>query len=377
MPRQRKPDPSIPGHIDQRKLPVGVYWDRRDHYWYTITHAPKAKRSRIAAADALMSDLHAAMELSRGIDSSSLDYMLALFEESGQFKREIGEATRDDYRYCRLAIQRHPTKLGVKFAYLSRAMIKMPLLQKLINDIAEKHPSKANHVARYLSVAYQWGMQNGYAIANPAQGLRKAQEMKAHRMPKREVMRAVIALLRERGAMPARRVGSVAPYVWAVAEIAYQCRMRSVEVRMLTDASATDDGIRVERVKGSLDTIVKWCPELRDAWGWLVSRRARIWLKRPALRAMALRPLIVSEDGAALSKSALNSAWRRAMAVSIETCVIAADQKFGLHGLKHRGVTDTPGNKADKKQASGHKSDAMAILYDHAIAVVEPAGKRD
>jgi hypothetical protein len=375
MPRQRKLDPSIPEHIDQRKLPAGCYWNRRDRNWYTIREGKRSKP--IAQADALLSDLHKAMELSKGADASTLDYMLEKFEDSGQFKNEISEATRDDYRYCRSALQQHPTKLGIPFASLRRAAITPPLIQRLVNDIAAKKPSKANHVARYLSVAYQWGYLNGYADSNVARGVRQAKERKAHRMPEAETARRVVAFLRARGAMPSRRKGSVAPYVWAVAEIAYRCRMRSVEVRNLTDASATDAGVHVKRVKGSDANLTRWCPELREAWGWLIARRARIWLKKPSLRAQAKRPLVVSEDGAALSKSALNSAWRRAMDVAIEAEVIDSAERFGLHGLKHRGVTDTPGRKADKKAASGHKTDAMMTVYDHELQVVDAAGNRD
>ena len=44
------------------------------------------------------------------------------------------------------------------------------------------------------------------------------------------------------------------------------------------------------------------------------------------------------------------------------------------HGLKHRGITDTPGNKADKQTASGHKTPAMLNVYDHDAPVVDPAG---
>lgn len=375
MPRQRKPDPSIPEHIDQRKLPTGCYWNRRDRNWYTIRDGKRSKP--IAGADALLSDLHKAMELASGVDASTLDYMLGKFEESGQFKNEISDATRDDYRYCRDVLQRHATKLGVPFAYLRRAAITPPLIQRLVNDIAKAFPAKANHVKRYLSVAYQWGVLNGYAESNVAHGVRQAKERKAHRMPEADTARAVVAFLRTRGALPSRRKGSVAPYVWAVAEIAYRCRMRSVEVRNLTDADKTDAGVIVNRVKGSDGNLTTWCPELTEAWGWLVSRRARIWLKKPSLRAKAQRPLVVSEDGCALSKSALNSAWRRAMEAAIEAGVIDADSRFGLHGLKHRGITDTPGRKADKKAASGHKTDAMLGVYDHALQVVDAAGKRD
>jgi hypothetical protein len=64
------------------------------------------------------------------------------------------------------------------------------------------------------------------------------------------------------------------------------------------------------------------------------------------------------------------------MAVAVAEKVISAESKFGLHGLKHRGVTDTGGGKAGKKEASGHKTDAMLNLYDHEVPVVDPAGKR-
>jgi hypothetical protein len=374
MPRQRKPDPSIPDHIDQRKLPTGCYWNRRDRNWYTLRAGKRSKP--IAGADALLSDLHKAMELAQGTNASTLDYMLGKFEESGQFTSEISEATRTDYRYCRDVLQRHSTKLGVTFAYLRRDAIKPPLIQRLVNDIAKAFPAKANHVKRYLSVAFQWGVLNGYATTNVAQGVRQAKERKAHRMPEADTARAVVAFLRVRGALPSRRKGSVAPYVWAVAEIAYRCRMRSVEVRNLTDANRTDAGIIVKRVKGSDGNVTTWCPELAEAWGWLVSRRARIWLRKPSFRAQAQRPLVVSEDGCALSKSALNSAWRRAIEAAIEAGVIDSEDRFGLHGLKHRGVTDTPGRKADKKAASGHKTDAMLDLYDHELQVVDPAGRK-
>jgi integrase len=59
---------------------------------------------------------------------------------------------------------------------------------------------------------------------------------------------------------------------------------------------------------------------------------------------------------------------------AIEAGTIAPEQRFGLHGLKHRGITDTAGNRADKQDASGHKSAAMLDVYDHALPVVNPAG---
>jgi len=51
--------------------------------------------------------------------------------------------------------------------------------------------------------------------------------------------------------------------------------------------------------------------------------------------------------------------------------IITPDERFALHGLKHRGVTDTKGNKKD---ASGHKTDAMVHVYDHSLPTVSESG---
>lgn len=374
--RKRKHDPSIPSHIDQKKLPTGIYWNRRDRYWYTLTGKP-AVRTRVAEADDLMSDLHKAMEAVRGVRTDTLGYLLGKYHESARFAK-LSEASRESYEYSRRALQNYITKVGIPFTDLPLATITMPLIQRLVDQLAEKHPTKANAVKRYLSVAFGWGMRRGFATSNPAKGIEQAAERRAHRMPEEAVMMRVAAFLRSRGSVTSRRRGSLAPYVWAVAEIAYLCRMRGVEVRDLSDASVTEDGLMVVRRKGSLPTLVRWSPDLREAVDWLAERRAKIWAAKSypiPLRAED-RPLVVQASGAGLQKAAMNSAWRRAMAAAEAEKLITPEQRFGVHGLKHRGVTDTDGSKADKKQASGHRTDAMVQLYDHEVAIVDVAGKR-
>ncbi len=50
--------------------------------------------------------------------------------------------------------------------------------------------------------------------------------------------------------------------------------------------------------------------------------------------------------------------------------VIEKDQRFALHGLKHRGITDS-----EDKAAGGHVTEAMRQLYDHSVPVVRAAVK--
>lgn len=372
MSRHRKPDPTIPAFIDQRKIPVGCYWNRRDRYWYAL---PGGKRQRIAGADAMLSDLHAALEMLHGVDRGSLDYMLGRFEASPQFAA-LAEGTRDDYEYCRRVVQGFDTKIGIKFADLRRSAITPPAIQRLVDKLAEDHPTKANHVKRYLSAAYSWARLRMGVAENPAKGVAQAKERKAHRMPEGDTMLAFVAFLRQRGALTTRTKGSVAPYIWAVAEIAYRCRARSVEVREMTDADAIAEGLIVRRHKGSLTNVTAWCHELREAWEWLQARRDAIWRAKLAVVPIeaAKRPVVVTEAGRPVGRYTLNSAWRRAVKQAIEAQVITAETRFGLHGLKHRGVTDSPGKRRDKQDAAGHKTPSQTDDYNHDYDVYEPAG---
>ena len=38
-------------------------------------------------------------------------------------------------------------------------------------------------------------------------------------------------------------------------------------------------------------------------------------------------------------------------------------ERFALHDLKRRGITDTPGTRGEKQMASGHKSADMLQVY--------------
>jgi hypothetical protein len=94
-------------------------------------------------------------------------------------------------------------------------------------------------------------------------------------------------------------------------------------------------------------------------------------------RPVPIRPdqrfIFLSESGTPLTQDGLDTTWQYFITSAIEAGVISREQRFTLHGLKHRGITDTVGKKAEKKEASGHRSDAMLQLYDHEVAVVDPA----
>ncbi|SOO19392.1 Phage-related integrase (fragment) [Xanthomonas citri pv. fuscans] len=93
---------------------------------------------------------------------------------------------------------------------------------------------------------------------------------------------------------------------------------------------------------------------------------------RPVHMKAERRRLLVNQSGTPLSKSALDSAWQRMILLAIKEGVIKNEDRFSLHGLKHRGITDTAGTRADRQEAAGHSTQQMTNRYDHSLPVVQP-----
>lgn len=405
--RKRKPDPTIPRHIDQSKIPTGVYWDgRKGGVWYAFDRKPgeKPKRRNIATKTATLADLFAIAEARAGKTSSKvLRGLTEAFEGSDKFKT-FSQNTKDDYTYCREVVTEFKLPNGTRVGDLVTKRITQPVVQGLIDALASgterdtatgeliPTPSKAAHVQRYLRRLFRWGMNRGFNDINPADGVELPTERKRRRLPDSGALQRLITFARAKAGDRGQK-GSVAPYLWAVIQIGYRCRLRPIEVRTLTDAHETPVGIMTNRRKGSRDNVTEWSPELREAWDCLAARRKAIWngtdpdgedqarkrKKARAARAVPIRPedrfLLVNRDGERVEKSTFNSAWRRLIARAIEEGVMAEDHRFGPHDLKRRGITDTPGTRGEKQQASGHKNESMLDVYDYSVPVVKPAGE--
>lgn len=374
--RPRKKDRTIPEHIDQRKLPIGCYWDTRDRVWYTIHREPKPRRQKVAGADALMSDLYLAMEAIRGVDRKALDWLLDQYHASHVFTA-LSVRTQADYERQRQLVRTLILKDGRTLGSLDYGRLNTAFFQRLVDKIAgEGTPTKANHLMRYLRLVYSWAVRRGFVPSNPVKGTAQATERKQRRLPRPEVMAALVRMAYEGGQLQARVKGSCPPYVWAVADIAYLCRLRGIEVVTLPESHGLEAGIQTNRRKGSRDNIVAWTPRLRVAWDSLIRYRDAVWKAAgtPVPIRAENRPLVVAEHGGALKKSSLDSAWQRIKKRAIREGVITEDEWFGLHDLKRRGVTDTAGNRADKQEGSGHRTESMMDVYDLSLPIVPAAG---
>ncbi|KAF1072663.1 MAG: Tyrosine recombinase XerC [Pseudomonas citronellolis] len=376
--RKRKHNPNIPTHIDQAAIPAAVFFDHRGNgNWYTLDRdeAGKQRRQNIATSLATLSELHRIMEERAGVDRDSLRFLCSEYHNSPRFKR-LSKNTQDDYTWSRDVLLDIPTKLKKPLGDLDVRKFTPALIQRVIDNIAaEGTPSKAAHALRYLRLVMQWGRNRGYLDSNPAQGIEAPIERKQRRLPTHRVMLRLIDRAQELGRLKRGQPGACPAYLGYVMELAYLCRLRGIETVTLTDANELPEGILTNRRKGSRDNIVTWTPRLRAAWDGAKARRTAIWAEKsmPSPLAPGRRHIIVAAHGGALQKSSLDTAWQRFITAAIKAGIITAEERFGLHDLKRRGITDTPGTRADKQQASGHRDESMLDIYDLSRPLVAPS----
>jgi len=375
---KRRFNPKIPSHIDQSALPQGVYFDASGQgRWYVFEiHNGQRRRRTLAGPWVTLAQLHRLRQQAHAAQNSphgTVRAVLQAFEDSRKFA-ELSGSTQRDYRFCRKAIERFPTRDGRVVGDLLIHRLMATHLFKLLETVAKKTPSKANHMLRYLRRALRWAKTGVGLQHNPAWGLESFAEHPRRRLPSTTTYNAVLTLAQTGASLPAHCFGSFPPYLWMVLELAYLCRLRGIEVINLVQAQATKEGLRTQRRKGSRNNIVLWTPRLRRVWQAVLAYQASIRQQRhlPLPADPAKRFLFLSKNGQPLSKSGLDSAMQRLMQRAINSGVIAASQRFGLHDLKRKGVTDTPGTKAEKQDAAG-LTEAMMTVYDFSLPRVPPA----
>lgn len=396
---KRKFNPSIPRHVDQAKLPKGIYWDPSGNgRWYVKDAHPEGGRLRqvtVASASARLSELHDIMETRAGAAArGTVDWVWKQFEASTEFAA-LAPATQRDYRVHAKLLETFPTKLGYPFGQIQVDRLTTPTIQVLVELIArgraesrpgagdalKARPSTANHALRYLRRLFAWGMRFGCCQGNPARGVKGVKEVGEFKMPAADPFQRALAFARERGARTARTKGACPDYLAPVMVIAYRCRLRGAEVLDLTDADILPQGVRGRRRKGSRTTGTLWTPDLREAVDALRARRRAIDKRRGVVPlAPEGRPLVVGPDGERLDKSSLDSAWQRFIHMAMDPeqgGPLTRPERFTLHGLKHKGVTDTEGTRAAKKDASGHQTDQSFGRYDHEFQWHAAAGREE
>jgi hypothetical protein len=147
--RKRKHDPTMPRHIDQAKLPLGIYWQKKgEGRWFVFAPDPEGGPSHaktVAGPRARLSDPHAIMEQLAGGDvRGTIGYVSARFEDSTDFAAKSAD-TRRDYRYCAKVAREFKTDRG-KGPTLDKLHVdrlSLPAIQAVIETIAKGRSESA------------------------------------------------------------------------------------------------------------------------------------------------------------------------------------------------------------------------------------------
>ncbi|WP_461538559.1 site-specific integrase [Spongorhabdus nitratireducens] len=148
------------------------------------------------------------------------------------------------------------------------------------------------------------------------------------------------------------------PRAYALMEIGYICRARLGEILSLRiDKHILEDGVLIERQKGSLDEITRWTPRLRKAINKL----------------MAIRPnpenpyLLQSTKGTPYKdKDGIKRVWSDLMQKAKSKGIITEETRFTHKDMKAKGTSDHLKLMKQLKpdpSVSGHKTESAQSHY--------------
>jgi len=335
----------------------------------------KQRRKKIGDKNSKVSDLFKAIEQRIDDDYNNLAWLHAKFSKSDRFK-SVSQSQRDAWDYALSILAKHPTKkANLMLSQIPLEAWNPKIVQKVMDSVGVKHgPTSAKRVREYLSRIFNWGYLRDYCPPDPVGKPEMPKERKQQRLPDISLVKRLEVFARARGSQ-ARRKGTCAPYIWTALVISRKCRLRGIEVFTSTDANLLEMGIDCQRRKGSRANITEYDELLEDAIDSAIERRREIFEKRAM--PVPIRPedrlIMVNTSGKRITKSAWQNCWARFQALAIEEGVMKEEEKFGLHDMKRRGVTDTVGTRADRLEASGLSDYKILNTYDKSKPIVKPA----
>ena len=261
------------------------------------------------------------------------------FHASAQFAG-LAANTQTDYRYYSRRVVR-------VFGHMEPRDITKVHVRQFMDAMGERgSPVTANRHRSYLSALLSWGSERGWLEANPAKGVKPFTEKPRDRYVLDWEFDLVQRVAR----------ASAYPYLAPMMDMAYLCRARTIELRHLTEADITAEGVYLRRTKGSQAEVTGWSDRLRRA----VDKARAIYPDAPVSME---RPLLHTRQGGLIPASSFKTAWGRVMGRALSEGLA---ERFTFHDLKAKGVTD------HAEHASGHKSAKMQAVYNRRPGTVEP-----
>lgn len=277
----------------------------------------------LAPLDAPLSEVWAKYEALHAEQRHTVTWLLQTYFSSRQFSN-LRIKTQTDYRSRANTLQNMLMTNGKPFGQLLLTQVDRYLLREYLD--LSNHPVSANRQIAVLSSAWAWALER-YKIPPNA-----CKEVK----PNKERPRTRYVNDGEY-----RRAKSLAPLWLQVAmDLSYICRARRGEVLALTVDDIKDNGLLINRSKGSKAEVTQWTPALRA----VVEKAAS--LDGP-------HDHLVRTKAGKIAVPQFDSAWRRLMAKVAEL----GGAKFSYHDIKAKGLSDM------HEPWAGHKSDSMLDAY--------------
>ena len=299
---------------------------------------------RLCPITATRAEVFAALAdyLAIGRRQDTFQWLSEQFLKSGQF-REKSPGTQSQYR------KNHNTVCnfqGKNDKYLGNARYDKftpGLIRKYLDKrAAQGAPVAGNRERAYMSAVFSWAYDRDLVTTNPCRGV------------KRNTEKARTRYVTDAEYQFAYRLAKA--YMKPLMELAYLLYARKSEVLALTAANLREEGMFVERLKGSKSNVVQWSPRLRAA----------VTAARLLPPQIPQKTIVHNTRGNRINESTVDSAWQRLMSA----CAAAGPdfQRFTLHDLKAKGITD----QIKEQNSAGHKSEQVRQSYIRKPGKVEP-----
>ena len=366
---RKKYSAKYPPHINKDLLPKGIEYIAKGLGFFRVAFYDdqgKQRYKRLCAGSCTITQIIEAHEAFKQKKSEvvTLRYLSAEFQKSPKWVK-LSQSTHNDYLQCHDKICN--TKIGkFNFGDIPYDLLKPSTILKYYDFRMVESHSRANKELAYIKRMLKWAIPREYIKENVAITVESEKlDPRLHYAEDRDY-NFFMNIARESGYW----------YIPYIIELAYECRLRSVEVLELTDANEIPEGLSINRRKGSRANITLWSDSLRKTWDAVKARRNEI-VKNHSLPLQIdpeLRPIFISErTGDKISARGLKTAKSRIDNLAKEKAAALGIKftPFTLHDIKRKSITDTEGNRADKMEASGHKSANMMNIYDVSKAKVK------
>jgi len=297
-------------------------------------------------------------------DKNTLFWLHDKYTNSAQFKKLDPDTSQSRYIQAS-AILQHEIKINDKHFKIGELQCsffngKKPFIRRLLErrlelrlEKGQDGKSTVNYERAYLSTMFNWGinyLDNLGLQLNPIQGVNKFKENIRDRYVTDEEYQLQYDL-----------AGKFCPYLQPFYELSYLCAQRSIEARNLMKSDILEEGILIDRRKGSKTNIIKWSKRLKAA-----VKQALALHKQSKIISMEDTHLLVNTQGYRIRRSALNSACGRLRKFIKDSGM--KHEYWAPHDLKRKGLSD-----AKNKNIAGHKTEQMKQRYNVKIDSIKPA----